>query len=79
MRRSSFLLFAFLAGGCTEPVHLQYDYGRAYTEAFTKQADLTRASVQDADFPLYGIEGVKIRVLAQEATTTAKSAAVSSE
>lgn len=68
------MLLPLVALGCAEPAHLQYDYGRAYTETFTQQADLTRASVADDDYPLYGIEGVKIRLLVQEATTTAQTA-----
>ena len=32
--------------GCTEPKHMGYDYGRAYTQVITAQADLTRPSAQ---------------------------------
>lgn len=74
MNRSTTLLVLLglgLAGltACGSPRHLQYDFGRAYTQAFTAQADLTRPSVANKQYPLYGIEGVKIRILVQEATT----------
>ena len=58
---------------CAEPLHLGYDHGRAYTQAFTAQADLTRPSVQDLEHPLGGVEAQAIRLKVQEATTEAKS------
>jgi hypothetical protein len=75
----SILMLTLLAGGlaaltaCGSPRHLQYDFGRAYTMAFTAQADLTRPSVANKQYPLYGIEGAKIRILVQEATTEQES------
>lgn len=74
MNRSTGFLLA-LAGlaGCAEPRYLTYDYGRAYTAAFVAQADLTRPSVANEQYPLYGIEGVKIRLLVQDAATEAKT------
>jgi hypothetical protein len=64
---------ALFASGCVEPLHLSYDYGRAYSAAFTVQADLTRPSVANQEYVLYGIEGTKIRLLVQTATTEEKS------
>lgn len=58
---------------CVEPKHLTYDFGRAYTAAFGAQPDLTRPSVANQQYPLYGIEGVQIRLLVQSATTTDKT------
>ena len=46
---------------CGEPVHMQYDFGRSYTEAFSAQADLERPSVEDAAYSLSGEEGLKLR------------------
>jgi hypothetical protein len=69
---------AFLAfAGCTSVDHLGYDYGRTYTDTFTRQADLTRPSVANRQYVLYGIEAVKIRVLVQEASTEAQEASAS--
>lgn len=62
-----------LAAGCASPLHLTYDYGRAYTESIVAQADLTRPSVADAQYPLYGPEAEAIRVRVQEVTTDAES------
>lgn len=65
------LLFALAA--CGRPQHLTYDFGRAYVAAFSAQSDLTRPSVANEIYPLYGIEGVKIRLMVQSATSTDKS------
>lgn len=79
MIRSHTLLLGSIAAGlamlaaCGSPRHLQYDFGRAYTAAFVAQADLTRPSVANKQYPLYGIEGVKIRILVQESATEAES------
>ena len=63
------LLALPLVGACGSPVHLSYDYGRAYTAAFGAQADLTRPSVATGGHSLEGIEGVNIRLrVIQEAT-----------
>ena len=58
-----------LAGGCKPPLHLGYDYGRAFVETLRVQADLTRPTVQYAAYSLYGPEAAAIRVNVQEATT----------
>lgn len=60
-----------LASGCASPLHLQYDYGRAYTESIVVQADLTRPSVAESQYALYGVEAAEIRLRVQEQTTDA--------
>ncbi len=55
--------------GCASPLHLTYDYGRAYTEAIVSQADLTRTSVANSAYRLYGQEAEKIRIQVQEKST----------
>lgn len=59
--------------GCTSPTHLGYDHGRAYTAAFTAQADLARPSAANQNYVLYGIEGVKIRLNVATKVTEEKS------
>lgn len=74
MKRAFKLLIAgVLLAGCAEPRHLTYDFGRSYTSAFVAQADLTRPSAATEQYALYGIEGVKIRLLVQEAVAEQKS------
>jgi hypothetical protein len=67
------LAAATLAGGCVRPNRMQYDYGRAYSEAYSLQADLTRASVKDNVPVLSGAEGLALRAAVVEETTSAKS------
>ena len=73
---TSLLGASILGVGCGEPLHLGYDHGRAYTEAFMAQADLTRPSVANEQYVLYGIEGVQIRLNVQEVSTEQESGAV---
>ena len=61
-----------LASGCDSPLHLTYDHGRAYTEAFTSQPDLTRPSVANSTYHLYGTEAAEIRIRVREETTNAE-------
>lgn len=64
------ILIALLGlAGCASPLHLQYDYGRAYTAAFKSQADLTRPSVANSQYQLYGTEAEAIRIRVREHTT----------
>lgn len=63
-----------LFAGCASPLHLQYDFGRAYTEAVISQADLTRTSVANSMYPLYGVEAEAIRIRVQEKTTDQEDA-----
>jgi hypothetical protein len=55
--------------GCASPLHMTYDFGRAYTVAFTMQADLSRPSVANSQYPLYGTEAEAIRIQVQEKTS----------
>ncbi len=55
--------------GCASPLHLTYDFGRAYTTAYTMQADLSRPSVANSQYPLYGKEAESIRIQVQEKTS----------
>lgn len=70
----AFTLFASaLVSGCASPLHLQYDYGRAYTESIVAQADLTRPAVAESQYSLYGREAEEIRVRVQEKATDVES------
>jgi len=74
---NSRLLAAALAmaalSGCKEPLHLQYDYGRAFIETLRVQADLTRPSVSNDSFYLYGPEGAAIRLNVQSESSAQES------
>ena len=71
---SGSLLFGSLfAAGCTQPLYLQYDYGRAYTETMALQADLTRESVSELDYVLSGVEALELRQRALESATDEES------
>lgn len=63
------LLLPLVAIACASPLHLQYDYGRAYTAAIVSQADLTRPSVANSQYSLYGTEAEAIRIRVREKTT----------
>ena len=68
---------AFLAvvgTGChRHPSQIQYDLGRATTEAFSAQADLTRPSVADSAYGLTGAEALEMRSRVTEQTTDQES------
>lgn len=68
------LLLLPLVVGCASPLHLQYDYGRAYTAAIVSQADLTRPSVANSQYSLYGTEAEAIRIRVREKTTDEEEA-----
>ena len=63
------MLSAAALSGCASPLHLQYDFGRAYTTAIISQADLTRPSVANSQYQLYGTEAEAIRIRVREKTT----------
>ena len=64
------MVAAFLGlGACVSPLHLTYDHGRAYTEAVLSQSDLTRTSVANSNYELYGVEAEAIRIRVQEDAT----------
>lgn len=58
--------------GCGHPQTLQYDYARSYTETFSTQADLERASVNMELYELSGVEGIAIRAAAAVEATDAE-------
>ena len=64
---------ATLASGCIRPNRMQYDYGRAYSEAYSLQADVSRASVKNNVPALSGVEGMALRAAVVEETSAAKS------
>jgi len=66
-------LGAAIVSGCVSPLHLTYDYGRAYTESIVEQADLTRPSVAELNIFLYGNEAEEIRIRVKEQSTDAES------
>ena len=66
-------LTAVVASGCVSPIHLTYDYGRAYTASIVEQADLTRPSVAELNIFLYGKEAEQIRIRVKEKSTDVES------
>ena len=64
------LIFAW---GCGSPLHLQYDHGRASSQAFSAQGDLSRPSAAADAYPLSGTEGIEIRSQVFETSTDAES------
>ncbi len=62
-----------LAVGCAQPLHLQYDYGRAFEESMSIQMDRKRPSVAKSEYELAGSEGLKLRANVETATTAEKS------
>lgn len=73
MRLAPRLLLVALATGCASPLHLTYDHGRAFTEAFTAQADLTRPSIASSTYSMYGREAAEIRLRVEEESTKAET------
>lgn len=73
MNRLILAAIAVAASGCASPLHLTYDYGRAYTQVVTTQADLTRSSVSASQYQLYGVEAAQIRIRVQEDSTDAET------
>jgi hypothetical protein len=69
-----YLILGGFLTGCAQPLHLQYDYSRAYTEAITVQADLSRESVSEAVYVLSGTEALQLRLRATESATDEESA-----
>jgi hypothetical protein len=59
--------------GCAQPLHQQYDFGRAYTESLQIQADLSRQSAAQSAYALSGAEGIALRQRATEESTDAES------
>ncbi len=68
--RNVFLSVVLLmVAGCSSPLHLTYDYGRAYTDVFLTQADLTRPSIASSRYFLYGVEAAEIRIRVRDSAT----------
>ena len=68
--RNIFLSLVVLGvSGCVSPLHLTYDYGRAYTDVFLTQSDLTRPSIASSRYFLYGVEAAEIRIRVREEAT----------
>jgi hypothetical protein len=56
---------------CAGQRTLSQDFGVATATAFARQAD--RGTAPGRDYPLYGLEGVQVRLRAQEAAAAEKS------
>jgi hypothetical protein len=67
------LSFATLLGGCAQPVHLSYDFGRSYSDTMSAQADLTRPAIAMTNYHLYGLEAVSIRLNVEAAAQETKA------
>lgn len=59
--------------GCAGRSHLGFEFGQSFSNAFTTQADLTRASIAASEYKLSGQEAASIRLQVQVATTDAES------
>ncbi len=59
--------------GCNNARYMQYDFGRASTQAFAAQADLSRPAAATADYPLQGNEAAAIRLNATQVSSEAKT------
>jgi hypothetical protein len=73
MPRTVILLALCALGGCTAPLHLTYDFGRAYTAAFLAQPDLSRPAAANSQYWLYGVEAAEIRIRVREEATDAET------
>jgi len=73
MMLSGAIVLPTMTIGCGQPVRLQYDFGRAYMTAMTTQANLTRTTVVEANYPLSGVEGVELRMRVVEESTDAET------
>ena len=69
------LRLALLLGlaGCAQPVHQQYDFGRAYMTTIQVQSDLTRPLDNAEAYALSGVEGIELRQRVIEESTDAES------
>jgi len=77
MKLSHAIMAAVVAAttvGCAGPTHLQYDFGRAYMTTFRVQSDLTRPSVANQSYTLYGPEAAAIRLNVESTITEQKDA-----
>ncbi|MDP2313335.1 MAG: hypothetical protein Q8P41_10550 [Pseudomonadota bacterium] len=67
-----------LALACAQPVHYQYDFGRASWESARIQADLARESVAESVYPLSGMEAAKMRENVDKSTSDEESGEIES-
>lgn len=73
MTRTLAVIALLSLSACAQPSHLQYDFSRSYSASFRSQADLGRASVAKADYPLSGEEGLALRQEVVKQTTDEES------
>ncbi len=57
---------------CGQPAHLQYDFGRSFTEATATQATLDRASASEDAYELAGKDALATREQVRKAATDAE-------
>ena len=67
-----------LALACSQPIHMQYDFGRASWEMAQIQADLSRESVAASVYPLTGNEATLLRQNVEKSSTDVESGEVES-
>ena len=67
-RTMGLLIFSAVLGGCAQPTHLTYDFGRSYNQTMVSQADLSRPAIAMTNYHLYGLEAVAIRLNVEAAT-----------
>ena len=72
------MMTLLLALACSQPLHMQYDYGRASRESAQIQADLSRASVAESLYPLSGTEATLLRQNVEKSSTDQESGEVES-
>lgn len=70
------LIAAVGIAGCAQPLHLQYDFGRAYSDSLAVQANLDRPTAAEATYPLTGAEAMLIRENVVKANSAEKSGKV---
>lgn len=63
------MITLLLVLACGQPTHLQYDFGRAYSEALNTQATLDRESVKNDAYPISGEEALAARANALKAAS----------
>ncbi len=54
---------------CGQPAHLQYDFGRSYTESIATQSTLDRASASSDAYALAGKDALATREQVRKAAT----------
>ena len=67
------LALATVTGCAPHRSQLQYDLGRATSQAFNAQADLSRPSVADSAYILTGTEAIEMRERVTEVSTDQES------